>query len=985
MVAPARARGWLASAGDWPSPRRGSRMSSAVPMALCLCTLALLPSTAEGYIGAVDLGSQFFKAAIVKPGKPFEVVHNQHSKRKTPTAVSFHEAVRTFGDDALASASKGAAKTPMLFPLQLGRNLTSVSSDSFSWLPASFYPYKLAATEHNGLAFVFSEDVNYTIEEAAAHVLGFVKKISGLAADGGVMTESILTVPAKATYLQRLAMLTAGEIAGLPRPQLVHETSAAALQRALDLDLSGSNGTRNESYTMFYNMGARHVEVCIVHYKGATHSSKPTVAMDVLGCGYSEAVGGHQIDLVIAEKMLKSFQAKQPKLADGIMSSVRALRKLEKEAMGTKHVLSANKDALFRVESLFEDTDFSQPITREELETLCAEIFSQISVPAKAALEAAGAAWADIDEVEMIGGGWRVPKVQSMLSDFLKSERPSESPVLNLSQHVNGEEGIATGAAFFAANSSVSFRVKRIFFTDSIPHGYSLHLAPLNASQPHEDGWQRGVTLFPPNSKLKSRKTVKVNISFDLQATLLEGENVVAKWDIDGIYDAATGKYAGLGVPLVSLKVDLDSSGVVRLSSATAIFDEVVNVTETAPVAKPVATNESSNASESTADGEQQPTNETEAGSAEGGDSGEASEAGSGEKEEGGAESDGAEEEVGSSRETAVNASGSETTTVKTKVKKRKVSLQILDIADGLRLSDEAKEAAIARLAAMERADAEVQRVEAAKNSLESFIYEAREKLSSDENVLTVSEESTREEIIANLSKMEEWLYEDGFYVTNASDFEDRLDELHLAVGPILRRAQEYEFRPQLPEIVEKVLIGINKTLDYVRLNMTWVAATEREGLANMSAAFDQWYSNVTAEQAELPLTAEPAYSVAEVKRRLEKLNSEAMRLQKIKKIDYDYSKYGSGYGSGRSGGYDDPRMRAYYEAMMRNFSGNGSNRSEWWRNSNFSGFNDTDSEYWRSFYEYAARNFSGKNFSTENGTSSEGNTSEEEASHSEL
>jgi len=123
--------------------------------------------------------------------------------------------------------------------------------------------------------------------------------------------------------LQRKAVVEAARIAGLPRPSLIHETSAAALQRSWDLDFSNrtNESTTNESTALFYNMGSRHVEACIVKYQDATYMGKSTVSMDVLGCGVSEELGGHHVDLLLADKMLKAFQTKYPKFADGVASS----------------------------------------------------------------------------------------------------------------------------------------------------------------------------------------------------------------------------------------------------------------------------------------------------------------------------------------------------------------------------------------------------------------------------------------------------------------------------------------------------------------------------------------------------------------------------------------------------------------------------------------------------------------------------------------
>ncbi|CAK0837403.1 unnamed protein product, partial [Prorocentrum cordatum] len=144
--------------------------------AVLAAAAAGLPS-GSAFLMAIDFGSQFFKVAVCAPGKPFEVVLNTHSKRKTPTAVSFYERVRTFGDDAVASAVKGAAKTPAFFPLQLGRNLTAVPEEELSWLPRRFYPFSLGVNESGSLRIDVGEE-GYSVEEVAAHVLNFAKGLA---------------------------------------------------------------------------------------------------------------------------------------------------------------------------------------------------------------------------------------------------------------------------------------------------------------------------------------------------------------------------------------------------------------------------------------------------------------------------------------------------------------------------------------------------------------------------------------------------------------------------------------------------------------------------------------------------------------------------------------------------------------------------------------------------------------------------------------
>mmetsp|Transcript_8046 Transcript_8046/g.17455 ORF Transcript_8046/g.17455 Transcript_8046/m.17455 type:complete len:932 (+) Transcript_8046:64-2859(+) len=921
----------MARNAAWPAARWLPRIIVA------WAVLATSPGClSSAFLLGVDLGSQFFKVAIVAPGKSFEIVHNQHSKRKTPTAVSFLEKVRTFGDDAVASATRGAAKTPMLFPLQLGRNLTGAAGTSLPWVPANFYPMDLSASD-TGLQFGIGED-RFSIQEITAHILRFAGELAeteiGLKA-----SETILLVPSRATFLQRRALLDAAEIAKLPRPHLLHETSAAALQRALDLDLSGVNGTQNTSTVLFYNMGALHTEACIVAYTGTTHMGKPTVAMDVLGCGMEE-VGGHHVDLTIAAHMLEAFKAKNPKLAAGIGSSTRALKKLMKEAMAMKHVLSANKDAQFRVESLYEDTDFTQPVSRETMEAWCEGLFQKVSEPIKSALLEADLPLTAVDTVEMIGGGWRIPKVQALLSEYLQSTLPEGAPALNLSQHVNGDEAMATGASFYGANTSTSFRTKKIFFSDVSPHSYVLTLAPL---EPQEGDWPRVVELFPARSKLRSKKTVKATVTFALRATLAENGNTIATWDIP-VQDAMA-NHTNLGSPLVSLKFELDSSGVVQLYSSLAIFDELV------PEPAAGASLLSSKRGEETA------TNAEGASTEEPADS---------------ATQEGESEETPPAAEELNATSASNASTV-LKPKKRKVTVKPIarESSAPRPMSVEEKLEAIVRLDAMDSSDADVKKLEAAKNSLESFCYESRAKVQDDENCQEVSTEEERAAVVEMSTALEEWLYEDEAAQATVSVFEEKLAGLHEKVDPILSRAFELEQRALLPDLIQQVRDYFNRTLDYVEKNMSWVDAKEREGVANISTAFEAWYANVTEQQSKLKLTDNPAYTARQVKMGLNRLGREAQRLTKIKYIEpmpyRDKDPYG-GFG------YNDPRMRAYYEAMMKNKSWSFNGSRGFNNSSNFSGFQGwNDSEYFRSYYEHFAKNFSKENESTaDDGPSSE-------------
>lgn len=220
-------------------------------------------------------------------------------------------------------------------------------------------------------------------------------------------------------------------------------------------------------------------------------------------------------------------------------------------------------------------------------------------------------------------------------------------------------------------------------------------------------------------------------------------------------------------------------------------------------------------------------------------------------------------------------------------------------------------------------------------------------------------------------------MWEEEAQMANATVLQQKLSLLQDHVRPILQRAHEMEQRALLPELVDKIWNGVNATLGYVMKNMTWVAEKETSGVADLMKNFTLWYENVTNEQVKRDLTQDPAFYAIDAMRRLEHMRSEALRLTKIKKVDpVPYSDAGRDY-------WKDPKMREFYEQYYKNFSRNGTNYSEFFRNFNFSDFNfsgngsgDSD-DYMRSFRDFYKSNTSEKK-QDENSTENAGSKSED-------
>ena len=369
--------------------------------------------------------------------------------------------------------------------------------------------------------------------------------------------------------------MSAGEIAGCRVLTLVHETSAFAVQRAVDV--TPDKGASD--IHLFYNLGSRKAEVSIVRFESRSAgmvAGKMAPVLTVLGSAIDYSIGGHLMDLRIAEAMLKKFQEKFPKFKDGVITNSRALRKILSQAQKTKSVLSSNKVAPFNVESLYEDTDFQATLSREDFETMCQDMFVALHRPIEKALAVANVTMADIKFVEVVGGAWRVPKVQELLSGHFKS---GESK-LPLGQHLNGEEAGAMGAALVAANSSSSFRVKKIFFSDISAHEYAVQVTGIDGS------WEKNFTvLYPAGSALGSKKKLSFSMEEDFKVKVFENSILVSEYSITGLKDLLENKwkdYNKTGPPKISVSVPLEASGIVEVKQPMATIEELywVNASE---------------------------------------------------------------------------------------------------------------------------------------------------------------------------------------------------------------------------------------------------------------------------------------------------------------------------------------------------------------------------------------------------------------------
>uniref|UniRef100_A0A673YTQ2 Hypoxia up-regulated protein 1 n=1 Tax=Salmo trutta TaxID=8032 RepID=A0A673YTQ2_SALTR len=408
----------------------------------CL-VLALLPSQT---VMSVDLGSEWMKVAIVKPGVPMEIALNKESRRKTSVAVCLKENERLFGDGALGVSVKN--------PKFVYRHLQSLlgkkhDNPQVAVYQKRFPEHHLVTDASRGtVLFSNSEEMQYSPEELLGMVLNYSR---GLAQDFAEqpIKDAVITVPAFFNQAERRAVLQAAQMAGVKVLQLINDNMAVALNygvfRRKDINSTAQN-------IMFYDMGSGSTTATIVTYQTVkTKESGSQPQLQIRGLGFDRSLGGFEMELRLQDHLATLFN-EQKKTKKDVRENHRAMAKLLKEAQRLKTVLSANAEYMAQVEGLLDDMDFKAKVTRVEFETLCADLFERVPGPVQEALSSAEMSLDEIEQVILVGGSTRVPKVQEVLLKAVGKEE--------LGKNLNADEAAAMGAVYKAAALSKAFKVQ---------------------------------------------------------------------------------------------------------------------------------------------------------------------------------------------------------------------------------------------------------------------------------------------------------------------------------------------------------------------------------------------------------------------------------------------------------------------------------------------------------------------------------------------